>query len=302
MIYVIRGEKVMLDFELAQIYGYETRYFNRQIKNNIERFDDEFRFQLTEEEFKEILKCKNFTSSWGGTRKLPFAFTEQGIYMLMTVLKGDLAVKQSKILIKTFKQMKDFIVENKGLLTTNETIKLTNLVNDHSKRLASVEEKLEVVMDNFIDPSTYKEYLILDGKRVEADVTYQSLYQKAKNCIYIIDDYIDIKTLLLLKVIDKNISLTIISDNLSKNNLTKRIYNDFVNDTNININFITNNKKFHDRYIIIDYNTNNEIIYNSGASIKDGGNKIATIKQLEYPEVYHELINDVLKNPALILK
>ena len=66
MIYVIRGEKVMLDFDLAKIYGYETRYFNRQIKNNIERFDDEFRFQLTEEEFKEILKCKNFTSSWGG--------------------------------------------------------------------------------------------------------------------------------------------------------------------------------------------------------------------------------------------
>ena len=69
---------------------------------------------------------------------MPFAFTEQGIYMLMTVLKGDLAVKQGKILIKTFKQMKDYIAENKGLLTTNETIKLTNLVNDHSKRLADV--------------------------------------------------------------------------------------------------------------------------------------------------------------------
>lgn len=166
MIYVVRGEKVMLDFELAQIYGYETRYFNRQIKNNIERFDDEFRFQLTKVEFKEILKCKNFTSSWGGSRKLPYAFTEQGIYMLMTVLKGDLAVKQSKILIKTFKQMKDYIVENKGLLTTNETIKLTNLVNDHSKRLASVEEKLEIVMDNFIDLSTYKHYLILNGEKI----------------------------------------------------------------------------------------------------------------------------------------
>lgn len=87
----------MLDFELAQIYGYETRYFNRQIKNNIERSDDEFRFQLTKKELEEILKCKNFTSSWGGLRKLPYAFTEQGIYMLMTVLKGELAIKQSKI-------------------------------------------------------------------------------------------------------------------------------------------------------------------------------------------------------------
>ena len=103
MIYVVRGEKVMLDFELARIYGYETRYFNRQIKNNIERFDDEFRFQLTKEELEEILKCKKFTSSWGGTRKLPYAFTEQGIYMLMTVLKGDLATKQSIALIDAYK-------------------------------------------------------------------------------------------------------------------------------------------------------------------------------------------------------
>ena len=88
MIYVIRGIKVMFDFDLAKIYGYETRSFNRQVNNNIDRFDNDFRFQLSKEEYDEILKCKNCTSSWGGTRKLPYAFTEQGIYMLMTVLKG----------------------------------------------------------------------------------------------------------------------------------------------------------------------------------------------------------------------
>ena len=95
MIYEIRGQKVMLDFELAKIYGYETKNFNRQIRNNIERFDNEFRFQISKEEFNIIMRCKNFTSSWGGIRYLPYAFTEQGIYMLMTVLKGDLATKQS---------------------------------------------------------------------------------------------------------------------------------------------------------------------------------------------------------------
>ena len=100
MIYEIRGQKVMLDFDLAQIYGYETKNFNRQISNNMERFDKEFRFQISKEEFNIILRCKNFTSSWGGIRYLPYAFTEQGIYMLMTVLKGDLAVKQSIALIK----------------------------------------------------------------------------------------------------------------------------------------------------------------------------------------------------------
>ncbi len=95
-IYTVRGQKVMLDFELAELYGYETKNFNRQVRNNIEKFEGEgFMFQLTVEEMNN-LRCKNFTSSWGGTRYLPHAFTEQGIYMLMTVLKGELAVKQSK--------------------------------------------------------------------------------------------------------------------------------------------------------------------------------------------------------------
>ena len=94
-VYKIRGQRVMLDFELAEIYGYETKYLNRQVKNNIEKIEG-FIFQLTNKEYSLILKCKNFTSSWGGSRKCPYAFTEQGIYMLMTVqellpkvIKGD---------------------------------------------------------------------------------------------------------------------------------------------------------------------------------------------------------------------
>ena len=91
-IYIVRGVKVMLDFELAEIYGYETKNFNRQVKNNAERFEgDQFMFQLTKDEFDMILRCKNFTSSWGGTRYLPHAFTEQGIYMLILIdqMKGN---------------------------------------------------------------------------------------------------------------------------------------------------------------------------------------------------------------------
>ena len=100
----------MLDMDLANIYGYSTKDFNRQVKNNIERFEQDFMLQLSNEEC-EILRCKNSTSSWGGRRYNPYAFTEQGIYMLMTVLKGDLATKQSKALIRIFKQMKDYIVD-----------------------------------------------------------------------------------------------------------------------------------------------------------------------------------------------
>lgn len=301
MIYVIRGEKVMLDFELAKIYGYETRTFNQQVKNNINKFDEDFRFQLSKNEWDEILMSKKLISSWGGSRKLPYAFTEQGIYMLMTVLKGELATKQSKILIRTFKSMKDYIVENKGLLTTNETIKLTNLVNDHSKRLASVEEKLEIVMDNFIDPSTYKHYLILNGEKIEADIAYQSIYKLAKKSIYIIDDYIDIKTLQLLKCCNSNIEIIIFTDNKGKNNLNTNYINDFKSDTGFNITIKKNNNRFHDRYIIIDYNNTSESVYHCGASSKDAGKRITTITKVEEKELYKPLIDEIMNNGNLKL-
>lgn len=98
-IYNIRGKQVMLDFDLAKIYGYETKNFNRQVKNNTERFDDDFRFQLTDDEVTQLSRCKIFTLNTGRGSNIkynPYAFTEQGIYMLMTVLKGELAVSQSK--------------------------------------------------------------------------------------------------------------------------------------------------------------------------------------------------------------
>ncbi|MGX8703434.1 MAG: ORF6N domain-containing protein, partial [bacterium] len=111
-IYVIRNQQVMLDFDLAEIYGYQTSKLNEQVRNNAERFEGEdFMFQLTKEEFENLMS-KNRISSWGGRRKLPHAFTEQGIYLLMTVLRGDLAIQQSRTLVRLFKRMKDYIIEN----------------------------------------------------------------------------------------------------------------------------------------------------------------------------------------------
>ncbi len=124
-IYMIRGQKVMLDFELAEIYGYTTTRFNEQIKNNIEKFDEDFMFQLSKEEFENLMSKKS-TSSWGGTRYCPYAFTEQGIYMLMAVL---------------------------------------------------------------------------NGQPFKADLAYNEIYRQAKKSIYVIDNYISIKTLELLIMI-----------------------------------------------------------------------------------------------------
>lgn len=114
-IYTIRGHQVMLDLDLAEIYGYTTKAFNQQIRNNIDRFPDDFRFQLTKEEIDSILRSKNLTSTWGGLRYLPYAFTEQGIYMLMTVLKGNLAERQSVAIMRAFKSMREYIFQNKQL-------------------------------------------------------------------------------------------------------------------------------------------------------------------------------------------
>lgn len=102
LIHVIRGQQVMLDSDLAAIYGYSTKAFNQQVKNNIEKFDEEdFMFQLTENEARMILRSNFLTSNRSKNRYSPYAFTESGIYMLMTVLKGDMATRQSKALIRT---------------------------------------------------------------------------------------------------------------------------------------------------------------------------------------------------------
>ena len=135
-IYTIRGVHVMLDSDLAEIYGYETKRFNEQVKHNIERFDEDFRFQLTDDEVKIVSRSKNSTlndepQGRGHNIKYnPYAFTEQGIYMLMTVLRGELAVKQSKTLIRLFKQMKDFVLTNSQLFAEIDGIKKHLLESD----------------------------------------------------------------------------------------------------------------------------------------------------------------------------
>lgn len=139
LIYEIRGQKVMLDFDLARIYGYGTSAFNQQVKRNLDRFPADFVFQLTREEFDSVLLSHIVTSSWGGRRNLPRAFTEQGIYMLMTVLRGDLAVQQSKTLIRLFKSMKDYLVETHALGSANEVLALANQVRTNTESIAESE-------------------------------------------------------------------------------------------------------------------------------------------------------------------
>ena len=267
-IYNIRNQKVMLDFELAEIYGYTTARFNEQVKNNIEKFDDDFMFRLTADEFKNLMS-KNSTSSWGGRRKLPYAFTEQGIYMLMTVLRGELAIIQSKALIRTFKQMKDYIVENKDFIGAKELAKLAIQTNQNTKDIAEIKSQMATkedfnkVMDNFINPNTHKHFLLMDGNKIEADLAHCKIYKSAKKSIYVVDNYIGLKTLELLRFAGEEVEIVVFSDNArNKNMLTESMLSDFVSDyPGVDLKFKAAGRKYHDRYVVIDYGTDDEAVY-----------------------------------------
>ena len=327
-IYIIRGQKVMLDFELAEIYGYETKRFNEQVKNNIEKFDDDFRFQLTKEEWEnlrsKISTSKSETGS-GGRRYLPYVFSEAGIYMLMTVLKGELAVKQSKALIRTFKQMKDYIVENQGLIGQREFLQLSMQITSKvvemqglRRDLMNVEDKVAGLVDNLgnvvhkselselildlSNPQLKYGFLLLNGEPIEANLAYKDIYSIAKKSIYIVDNYIGVKTLVLLKDIPSSVEITIFSDNVGKGLHTLE-YQDFCKEYPFRkVKFQKSGGEFHDRYIIIDWNTDKQRIYHCGASSKDAGQRITTISEVVDQVVYADLINKLLKNPILKLK
>ena len=332
-IYTIRGVQVMLDFDLAEIYGYSTKRFNEQVKNNIEKFDADFRFQLTWDEYRELLnlkesssktipfgvveedlnlKSKFSTSSWGGVRKLPYAFTEQGIYMLMTVLRGDMAVRQSKMLIRLFKGMKDFILEREHLIGYDEVAKLAIQTSQNTKDIAVIDHKLSKIEENmatkadiahiiedFTNPKLKKDFLFLNGKPVEADLAYQEIYSKAKETIFVIDNYIDLKTLVLLKSAQKNVKITIFTDNKGKS-LHQKEFDDFSKEyPNTDVTFKMANGIFHDRYIVLDFDTENETIYHCGASSKDAGKKVSSVMTITDNEAFKPLIKNLLKNQMI---
>ena len=323
-IYFVRDQKVMLDFDLAEIYGYTTKAFNQQVKNNEERFDEDFRFKLTREEV-ENLRSKNLTSSWGGSRYLPHVFTEQGIYMLMTVLKGDLAIRQSKALIRTFKRMKDYIIENQDLIGEREylqlsmqisqnihtTMELRSDLNDVEDQMAEVMDRLSnvvtrselsEVMNEFGEPHIKRGYLVLNGNPFKADVVYDEIYRQAKKSIFIVDNYIGLKTLEKLINIQDGVDVSIFSDNLAKG-LRKNTYIDFCKEyPNLSIQLFCSGGIFHDRYIILDYGTDDEKIFLCGASSKDAGDRITSILEDLDRMKYDSMIKDLFKNNQLVLK
>ena len=158
-------------------------------------------------------------------------------------------------------------------------------------------------MDHFIDPDTYKHFLLMNGDKIEADVAYTKIYKSAKKSIYVIDNYIGLKTLELLRAARDNTQIIVFSDNVkNKDMLTKNILDDFRKGyPTINLKLKIAGKKYHDRYIAIDYGTEHEAFYLCGASSKEAGNKISSITKIEESskDMYHMMFSGMLSNKDL---
>ena len=281
-IYTIRGVQVMLDSDLAEIYGYSTKAFNQQVKNNIEKFDEDFMFQLTKEE-TDYLRSKFLTANISTmSRSLPYAFTEQGIYMLMTVLKGELAVKQSKTLIRLFKQMKDFVLTNSQLFAEIDSIKKHLIESDlHHKENDKRIDELFTLMEKY--KIEEKQGIFFQGQIFDAYAKFESFIQSAKKEIVLIDGYVDLTVLERLAKKKKGVNVLLYTDSKTKiTNLDVQKFN--AQYPTLTLNFTS---KMHDRFLIID----NSVLYHIGASLKDLAKKCFAFEILD-----SSLIPSVLGN------
>ena len=279
-VYILRGQQVMLDQDLAEIYGYQVKNLNQQVKRNLTRFPEDFMFQLTKEEV-ELVKSQFVTSrninyfegQEGGRRKLPYAFTEQGIYMLATVLRGELAEQQSIFIMRTFREMRHYISQNQQFVTRNEMELLTAKVGTITERQDRMENKLE------------------------ADIAYIEIYQQAKKSIYVVDDYMNAKSLQHLSQKTDGVEVVLFTENGKggRGFLTNSLVMDFQNEyPPIRIK---PNPDCHDRLIVLDYGEETERVYHCGASSKDAGKKLCAINQITETAIIHPVINRLLSLP-----
>ena len=302
---------MQLDQDLAEIYGYQVKNLNQQVKRNLTRFPEDFMFQLTKEEV-ELVKSQFVTSrninyfegQEGGRRKLPYAFTEQGIYMLATVLRGELAEQQSIFIMRTFREIRHYISQNQQFVTRNEMELLTAKVGTITERQDRMEKRVEfiqkdvtILADNFITDKDKKDFVIYKGQKLEADIAYIEIYQQANKSIYVVDDYMNAKSLQHLSQKADGVEVVLFTENGKggRGFLTNSLVTDFQNEyPTIRIK---PNPDCHDRLIILDYGEKTELVYHCGASSKDAGKKLCAINQITETAIIHPVIDRLLSLP-----
>ena len=274
MIYEIRGKQVMLDSDLAKLYNVETKRINEAVKNNIEKFPERYCFQLNDEESNN-LRSKISTSkinSHGGRRYNQRVFTEQGVYMLATILKSKIAASITIAIMDAFVVMKNII--NTSLIEQKYFNELTIKNTEDIKLLQESFDKLNTKESN--------NHIFYEGQIYDAYSLLIDILSKAKKEIIIIDNYAGKKLFDIIRNINVKVKIyTENIDNISKEKYEKQYSNIEIINTNI----------FHDRFIIID----NKALYHSGASFKDLGKKCFAITKIEDNNILKELLDKLKK-------
>ena len=325
-VYIIRGQQVMLDYDLAEIYGYEVKRLNEQVKRNIVRFPEDFMFQLTKDEMdfvksqfatsrnedfsKSQFATLNVNGDKRGTnvKKLPYAFTEQGIYMLATVLRGKLAEQQSIFIMRAFREMRHYIKQNQQFVTRSEmhlvsarvseiSVQMSNMADRQKKTeqdMQVIQKSIDTLNENFVSDKDFKNFVIYKGQKFEVDVAYIDIYQQATTSIYVVDDYMNAKTLQLLSQKKQGVEVVLFTENGhgKKGFLTPAVVSDFSNQyPSLRIK---SNSDCHDRLIVIDYGLPTEQAYHCGASSKDAGKKLCAINKIVNTEMIRPVMEKLL--------
>jgi len=282
LIYVVRNQQVMLDSDLAMLYHVETGALNQAVKRNVQRFPERFRFQLTEDEYANLISQIVISSlenndRHGGRRKLPYVFTEQGIAMLAALLRSDIAILTSINIMDTFVEMRKFIGNNALLFD-----RLNNVELEQREYQTHTNERFEQIFNYISDKKESSQKIFFDGQIYDAFGLLIKLIQKANDKIILIDGYVDIGTLNLLSKKNERVVTTVYTHR--KTNLNELDINNF----NVQYPFleVKYTESFHDRFLIID----DKQAYHIGASLKDAGKKCFAINLIEDSRIVSEIL------------
>ena len=279
---LIRDQQVLLDRDLARFYGVEVSQMNRQVKRNIERFPEDFMFQLTKAE-NEALKCQfGISKQRGGDRRLPYAFTEQGVAMLSGLLRSEVAIVANIMIMRAFVTMRRFLTMNAQIYQRLDRIEGQQLMDNQWR--AETESKIETILDKLEEktPSPTAEQIFATGCIWDAWQFVSELIRGAKVRIILIDNYVDDRVLTLLCKRKEGVSATI----HTRYNQHFLLDLEKHNQQYSAITAVQIPHKHHDRFLVID-----DVVYLLGASVKDMGTGLCAITRLvTKPEEILEMI------------
>lgn len=277
LIYVVRGQQVMMDSDLAMLYQVETKVFNQAVKRNIERFPEKFRFQLTKEEYDSLRSQIVTSNGKGGRRYMPYVFTEQGIAMLSAVLRSDVAVQISIKIMDAFVEMRRFLASNALMFEKISEME----VKQHAFQ-KSTEEKFDKIFYYISEHEEPSQKIFFDGQIYDAFSLLVDLVSRAENKLVLVDNYVDVGTLNILA--KKKSDVEVIVYTVRRTRLSEADVNNF------NQQYPTLEVKytdvFHDRFLIKD----DTCAYHIGASLKDAGKKCFGISLIEDTRIVKDIL------------